>query len=87
MIGSYVAGTDLVLLVVEPGLQRLDHGVLGEGPRQPRQVGHLRQPGPPHLLRHGPLPPPRALAGDKDHFNYINTWALIVAHLGGVLGG
>ena len=64
-----MAGTDLVLLVVEPRLQRLDHGVLGEGPRQPRQVRHLRQPGPPHLLSHGPLPPPRALAEDKDHFN------------------
>lgn len=44
--------THLVILIVEPGLEGLHHGVLGEGALQPREVTDLRQPRPPHLLGH-----------------------------------
>ena len=49
--------THLIVLIVEPGLEGLHHGVLGEGPRQPREVGDLRQGGFPHLLGQTALSP------------------------------
>ena len=51
----------LELLIVESRLQRLHHGVLGEGTLQPDQVGDLGQVGPLHVLRLAPLPPPLSL--------------------------
>ena len=55
----------LVLLVVEPRLQRLHHGVLGERSLQSDQVRDLRQRGPLHLLLETPLPPPLPLRGRR----------------------
>ena len=52
----------LVLLVVEPRLQRLHHGVLGERSLQSDQVRDLRQGGLPHLLGQTALPPPLPLS-------------------------
>ena len=53
--------SDLVLLIVEPRLQRLHHGVLGERTLQSDQVGDLRQGGLLHLLGQTAVSPPLPL--------------------------
>ena len=55
--------THLIILIVEPGLKGLHHGVLCEGTLEPDQVRDLRQGGPLHLLLETPLPPPLPLRG------------------------
>ena len=53
----------LVFIIVEPGLQRLHHGVLGKRALEADEVGDLGQGGLLHLLGQTPLPPPLSLRG------------------------
>ena len=47
----------LIFLIVEPRLQRLHHGILGERSLQSDEVGDLSQGGFPHLLGQTALSP------------------------------
>ena len=47
----------LIFLIVEPRLQRLHHGILGERSLQSDEVGDLCQGGFPHLLSQTALSP------------------------------